>query len=88
MFSNGTHPGSAVGLDRNQAIEWIAEGLNQVIENTKGMTVKIALETMAEKEMKLEEHLKKFVQLLTESMIKLEFLYVLIRVIPMMLVMM
>jgi len=43
------HPGSAVGLDRNQAIEWIAEGLNQVIENTKGMTVKIALETMAGK---------------------------------------
>lgn len=43
------HPGSAVGLDRPQAIKWIAEGLNQVIENTKDLTVKIALETMAGK---------------------------------------
>lgn len=43
------HPGSAVGKDRPQAIKWIAEGLNQVIENTKELTVKIALETMAGK---------------------------------------
>lgn len=43
------HPGSAVGLDRPQAIKWIAEGLNLVIENTKDSKVRIALETMAGK---------------------------------------
>ncbi|HHT54957.1 MAG TPA: deoxyribonuclease IV [Acholeplasma sp.] len=43
------HPGSAVGLDRPQAIKWIAEGINQVIENTKESKVRIALETMAGK---------------------------------------
>lgn len=43
------HPGSAVGLDRVQAIKWIAEGVNQVINNTKESKVKIALETMAGK---------------------------------------
>lgn len=43
------HPGSAVGLDRKQAIKWIAEGVNQVINNTKESKVKIALETMAGK---------------------------------------
>lgn len=43
------HPGSAVGKDREQAIVWIAEGINQVIENTKDLNVKIALETMAGK---------------------------------------
>ncbi len=43
------HPGSAVGKDREQATKWIAEGLIQVIENTKSLTVKIALETMAGK---------------------------------------
>lgn len=43
------HPGSAVGLDRPQAIKWIAEGINQVIENTKDSKVRIALETMAGK---------------------------------------
>ena len=43
------HPGSAVGSTREQAIIWIAEGVNQVIENTKDSHVKIALETMAGK---------------------------------------
>jgi deoxyribonuclease-4 len=43
------HPGSAVAGDRHQAVLWIAEGINLVIENTKGMDVKIALETMAGK---------------------------------------
>ena len=43
------HPGSAVGKDRDQAILWIAEGINCVIENTKGSSVRIALETMAGK---------------------------------------
>ncbi|MDY0074714.1 MAG: deoxyribonuclease IV [Acholeplasmataceae bacterium] len=43
------HPGSAVGGDREQAVRWIAEGVNQVIHNTKGIPVKIALETMAGK---------------------------------------
>lgn len=43
------HPGSAVGKDRDEALRWIAEGINQVIKNTKNMPVKIALETMAGK---------------------------------------
>lgn len=43
------HPGSAVGKDREAAVEWIGEGLNQIFENTKGLNVKIALETMAGK---------------------------------------
>lgn len=43
------HPGSAVGSSREQAIEWIAEGVNKAIENTKDLNVKIALETMAGK---------------------------------------
>lgn len=43
------HPGSAVGLDREEAIKWIGEGLNKVIANTKDLKVKIALETMAGK---------------------------------------
>ena len=43
------HPGSAVGGDRKQAVKWIAEGVNEVISRTKGLPVKIALETMAGK---------------------------------------
>lgn len=43
------HPGSAVGKDREQAIKWIAQALIQVIDNTKDLNVKIALETMAGK---------------------------------------
>lgn len=43
------HPGSAVGGDREQAILWIAEGVNQVILDTPNIPVKIALETMAGK---------------------------------------
>lgn len=43
------HPGSATGKDREQAIKWIAEGVNQIIANTSNMDVKMALETMAGK---------------------------------------
>ncbi|MFA7376767.1 MAG: deoxyribonuclease IV [Acholeplasmataceae bacterium] len=43
------HPGSAVGKDRTAALNWICEGINQVIENTKDLNVRIALETMAGK---------------------------------------
>lgn len=43
------HPGSAVGKDRNEALHWIAEGINQVISNTKDLNVRIAIETMAGK---------------------------------------
>ena len=43
------HPGSAVGGDRDLAVKWIAEGVKQVILNTKNLDVKIALETMAGK---------------------------------------
>ncbi|VEU82183.1 deoxyribonuclease IV [Acholeplasma hippikon] len=43
------HPGSAVGGDREEAVRWIAEGINQINENTKDLSVRIALETMAGK---------------------------------------
>ena len=38
-----------MGKDRPQALLWIAEGVNKVIRNTKGLKVRIALETMAGK---------------------------------------
>lgn len=43
------HPGSAVGGNREEAIVWIAEGINQIIKNTPHTNVRIALETMAGK---------------------------------------
>ncbi len=43
------HPGSAVGKDRVLAVQWIAQGVKKVIENTKDLNVRIALETMAGK---------------------------------------
>lgn len=43
------HPGNATGGNREEVINWIAEGLNEIINNTKGIDVKIALETMAGK---------------------------------------
>lgn len=64
------HPGSAVGKDRPQAIKWIAEGLNIVIENTKDLKVKIALETMAGKGNevgKTFEELKEIIDLINQK---------------------
>jgi len=64
------HPGSAVAGDRNQAILWIAEGINQVIENTKGLPVKIALETMAGKGNEIGktfEELKQIIDLIVDQ---------------------
>lgn len=43
------HPGAHVGQGAEIAIMHIINGLNQVIENTKGSPVQIALETMAGK---------------------------------------
>lgn len=43
------HPGSAVGGDRKIAVEWIAEGINKINQNTPDLNVRIALETMAGK---------------------------------------
>lgn len=43
------HPGAHVGQGPEVAIAHIIEGLNQVIENTSGSPVQIALETMAGK---------------------------------------
>lgn len=63
------HPGSAVGKDRNEAIKWIAEGVKQVILNTKDLNVKIALETMAGKGNevgKTFEELKEIMDLVNE----------------------
>lgn len=63
------HPGSAVGKDRDEAIKWIAEGVKAVIENTKEMDVKIALETMAGKGNevgKTFEELKRIIDLVDE----------------------
>lgn len=64
------HPGSAVGKDRPQAIIWIAEGLNEVIKNTKNLKVKIALETMAGKGNevgKTFEELKEIIDLIDQK---------------------
>jgi deoxyribonuclease-4 len=43
------HPGARLKKTPDEAIELIAKGLNAVIENTKELDVKIALETMAGK---------------------------------------
>ncbi len=43
------HPGAAVGQEPQTGLDYIVEGLLQVIENTKELSVKIALETMAGK---------------------------------------
>lgn len=43
------HPGAHVGQGPEEAIKRIIEGLNEVIENTAGSPVQIALETMAGK---------------------------------------
>lgn len=64
------HPGSAVGGDRQQAILWIAEGINQVIDNTPKLPVKIALETMAGKGNEIGktfEELKAIIDLISDS---------------------
>ncbi|MDX9692508.1 MAG: deoxyribonuclease IV [Acholeplasmataceae bacterium] len=64
------HPGSAVGKDREQAVLWIAEGINQVISNTIGSKVRIALETMAGKGNevgKTFEELKSIIDLISDK---------------------
>jgi deoxyribonuclease IV len=64
------HPGSAVGKDRDKAIKWIAEGVKKVIENTKNLDVKIALETMAGKGNEIGktfEELKRIIDLVNEE---------------------
>lgn len=64
------HPGSAVGLDRTQAISWIAEGVNEVIRRTPNSKVRIALETMAGKGNevgKTFEELKQIIDLVEEK---------------------
>lgn len=64
------HPGSAVGGDRNQAILWIAQGVNEVISRTPHHPVKIALETMAGKGNevgKTFEELKQMIDLIMDQ---------------------
>ncbi len=64
------HPGSAVGGDRELAVQWIAEGVKKVISNTRGLDVKIALETMAGKGNevgKTFEELKAIIDLVNEE---------------------
>ncbi|MDI6452513.1 deoxyribonuclease IV [Peloplasma aerotolerans] len=63
------HPGSAVGGDRKLAIIWIAEGIKEVIKNTRALDVKIALETMAGKGNEIGktfEELKEIIDLVNE----------------------
>lgn len=43
------HPGNHVGLGEEEGIKRIIKGINEVISNTKGQNVKIALETMSGK---------------------------------------
>ena len=64
------HPGSAVASTVEQGISWIAEGLNQVIENTKDKPVRIALETMAGKGNEIGrtfEELKQIIDLIDDK---------------------
>ncbi|KND62613.1 deoxyribonuclease IV [Candidatus Phytoplasma phoenicium] len=43
------HPGNAINKNRQQAVQWIAEGINQIFSNTSYLSTKICLETMAGK---------------------------------------
>ncbi|MDV3166823.1 MAG: deoxyribonuclease IV [Vigna little leaf phytoplasma] len=43
------HPGNAINGDREEAIEWIAQGINQIFHNTSNLSTNICLETMAGK---------------------------------------
>ena len=43
------HPGSATSVSKEEAIRLIGDGINKIIDNTKDLDVKIALETMAGK---------------------------------------
>lgn len=43
------HPGNAINKNRKQAIQWIAEGINQIFKITSYLSTKICLETMAGK---------------------------------------
>ena len=43
------HPGSAVGKDRDEAIGYVIEGINKVLDETKNLKINIAIETMAGK---------------------------------------
>lgn len=43
------HPGAHVGAGVDEAIDRIAKGVNQILENTQGLDTTIALETMAGK---------------------------------------
>lgn len=43
------HPGAAVGQEPQTGLDFIVDGLQQVLVNTDGLDVKIALETMAGK---------------------------------------
>ncbi|TVY12455.1 deoxyribonuclease IV [Candidatus Phytoplasma pini] len=43
------HPGNAISQNRKEAIHLIADGINQILYNTRHSKVKIALETMAGK---------------------------------------
>ncbi|PQP79974.1 deoxyribonuclease IV, partial [Candidatus Phytoplasma phoenicium] len=43
------HPGNAINKNRKQAIQWIAEGINQIFKSTPYLSTKICLETMAGK---------------------------------------
>lgn len=43
------HPGAAVGQEPKVGLDYIVEGLKQTLQNTEGLSVRIALETMAGK---------------------------------------
>ncbi|WCA22623.1 deoxyribonuclease IV [Candidatus Phytoplasma oryzae] len=43
------HPGNAINKNRKEAINWIAEGINQIIQNTHQINTKISIETMSGK---------------------------------------
>ena len=64
------HPGNATGGNFDDAIKWIAEGINKIHENTNDSNVLIALETMAGKGSEVGknfEELKKIIDLINNQ---------------------
>jgi deoxyribonuclease-4 len=64
------HPGAHVGGGIEQGIALIAEGINKIISNTKGLDVVIALETMAGKGTEVGskfEEIKAIIDLITDQ---------------------
>ena len=64
------HPGNAIGGNLDEAINWIADGINKIHFNTRNTNVSISLETMAGKGTevgKTFEEIKKIIELVNNK---------------------